>query len=214
MEKYSRYYGVICFVLAVIALFVIAYFLLIPRVNELNQITSNIQSRNAELEKKRAEKANIERKKKQLSESLISVQKKIYSPVDSGLENDTLFFTLYNDVIEMLHSNSIKIKSIDYAYNPAGDPFVEHGKDSYFVCDINMQVVSNYVNLGKFVQDVYQYPYLIRINKIDTTPYNRDKKILISDISLRVYAHTTPEEPSSQGDASPLAGADTAIPQE
>lgn len=202
------------FIAAVVFLLAGAYFIIAPRLAELNQVTADVQSKNSELETMRAKKANIERKKKQLNDSLISVQKKIYSPVDSGLENDSLFFTLYNDVIEMLHSNSIKIKSIDYTYNPASDPFVEHGGDSYFVCDINMQVVSNYVNLGKFVQDVYQYPYFIKINKIDTNPYKRDKKILISDISLRVYAHTSPEEPSSQSSAAPLAGADTAIPQE
>ena len=214
MEKYSRYYGVMSFVAAVVVLFVGVYFILYPRINEYNQISSKIQSQNAELETKRTQKANIERKKQQLNNALISAQKKIYSPVDSGLENDSLFFTLYNDVIEMLHGNGIKIKSIDYTYNPAGDPFVEHGKDTYFVCDIDMQIVSNYVNLGKFIQDVYQYPYLIKINKIDTNPYKRDKKILISDISLRVYAHTAPEEQTSVGDAPALNGAETAIPQE
>ena len=107
--------------------------------------------------------------------------------------NDTLFFTLYNDVIEMIHANSIKIKSIDYNYNPKGDKFVQSGKD-YFVCDVNVELVSNYTNLGKLIQELYQYPYYIKINELNVKPYSKDKKILISDLSLRLYAHTEPED--------------------
>ena len=100
-------------------------------------------------------------------------KKKIYSPVESDLGNDTLFFTLYNDLIEMIHANSVKIKSIDYSYNPASDKFVEFGKDVYFVCDVDMELVSNYVNLGKLIQDIYQYPYYIKINEMDIKPYEK-----------------------------------------
>ena len=111
----------------------------------------------------------------------------------------------------MLHGNSIKINSIDYTYNPSSDEFVKFGKDIYFVCDVNMEIVSNYINLGKFIQDVYQYPYYIKINSIETKPYTKDKKILISQISLRLYAHTAPDETTE--DAPALDGAETPIPQ-
>ena len=113
--------------------------------------------------------------------------------MESDLGNDTLFFTLYNDLLEMVHSNSVKIKSIDYTYNPKEDKFVEFGKDIYFVCDVNMELVSNYVNLGKLIQDIYQYPYYIRINELDVTPYEKDKKVLVTNLSLRLYAHTAPD---------------------
>ncbi len=90
----------------------------------------------------------------------------------------------------MIHANSVKIKSIDYSYNPASDKFVEFGKDVYFVCDVDMELVSNYVNLGKLIQDIYQYPYYIKINEMDIKPYEKDKTILITNIGLRLYAHT------------------------
>ena len=57
----------------------------------------------------------------------------------------------------MIHSNSVKIKSINYSYNPKDDEFVKFGKDVYFVCDINIELVSNYINLGKLIQDIYEY---------------------------------------------------------
>ena len=129
-----------------------------------------------------------------IKNSISGSQKKIYSPLEADLGNDSLFFTLYNDVIEMVHANSVKIKSINYNYNPETDAFVKFGKDVYFVCDINMEVVSNYVNLGKLIQDIYQYPYYIKINELEVKPYQSDKKVLVSNLSLRLYAHTTPKE--------------------
>ena len=94
----------------------------------------------------------------------------------------------------MLHANTVKIKSINYTYNPADDEFVKFGKDIYFVCDVNMELASNYTNLGQLIQELYQYPYYIRINSLDIKPYAKDKKILITNLSLRLYAHTEPQE--------------------
>ena len=194
MEKYSRYYGVIGFVIAIIILIAFCFLIIRPKVNNLTQANADFGNKTQTLASKQQLEANIKRKIKKLNDSMINAQKKVYTPAESDLGNDTLFFTLYNDVIEMLHSNSIKIRTIDYTYNPETDMFVKLGKDTYFVCDINMEVVSNYVNLGKLIQDIYQYPYYIRINEIDVNPYQKDKKILVSKISLRLYARTAPAE--------------------
>ena len=214
MDKTKRYQGLIIFSAAIIALFVVIYLIIAPKVQTMNNNYSQIAQQQDELEKKKQEQLNVMNKLKKLRDSIMNSQKKIYSPVESDLGNDTLFFTLYNDVIEMLHANSIKIRSIDYTYNPETDEFVKFGKDVYFVCDVNMEIVSNYVNLGKLIQDLYQYPYYIRINEIEVNPYAKDKKILVSHLSLRLYAHTSPEEviTDSIGEVT-IDGADTPLPQ-
>lgn len=214
MDKTKRYQGLIIFSAAIIALFVVIYLIIAPKVQTMNNNYSQIAQQQDELERKKQEQLNVINKLKKLRDSIMNSQKKIYSPVESDLGNDTLFFTLYNDVIEMLHANSIKIRSIDYTYNPETDEFVKFGKDVYFVCDVNMEIVSNYVNLGKLIQDLYQYPYYIRINEIEVNPYAKDKKILVSHLSLRLYAHTSPEEviTDSVGEVT-IDGADTPLPQ-
>ena len=58
-------------------------------------------------------------------------------------------------------SNAVKIKSIDTTYNPKDDIFVLSGNGEYFVCDVKMELVANYVNLGKVIEDLYQYPYYL-----------------------------------------------------
>lgn len=194
MDKYSRYYGALTFVAIVFVALYIAYHMVVPAVTSVFEINSQVEQKEKDYNTKLEQKRNVERRLAQMKSSIVSSQKKIYSPVDADLGNDTLFFTLYNDVIEMVHANSIKIKSMEYTYNPEDDKFVQFGKDVYFVCEINMELVSNYTNLGKFIQNLIQYPYYIKINNVQVVPYEKDKKILISNISLRLYAHTMPAE--------------------
>ena len=216
MDKYKRYYGVIVFCVAIILLIFGFVQLISPKVTELNNLKASIEQKQGQVSELENKLNIVKQKIKKIKNSIISSQKKIYSPIESDLGNETLFFTLYNDVIEMVHSNSVKIKAIDYTYNPETDAFVKFGKDIYFVCDVNMELVSNYVNLGKLIQDLYQYPYYIKINEIEVKPYQKDKKILITNLSLRLYAHTEPDETTNvdnEAAALPLDGANTQLPQ-
>lgn len=217
MDKYKRYYGVIGFAIAVLLLIFGIYKMIAPQMAEINSLKSQVESKEAELNSLETKLDVVKKKIKRIKDSIITSQKKIYSPVESDLGSDTLFFTLYNDVIEMVHANSVKIKAIDYTYNPEKDAFVKFGKDVYFVCDVNMELVSNYVNLGKLIQDIYQYPYYIKINELEVKPYQKDKKILITNLSLRLYAHTEPDDGSILDipqDITPVNGATTPLPQQ
>ena len=216
MEKYKKYYGVILFCFVIFITLIACYNLVYTKYTQSVTEAQNVADKQKEVEDLQNKLQIVQRKIKQIKDSIVSSQKKIYSPIESDLGNETLFFTLYNDVIEMLHANSIKIKSIDYEYNPETDSFVKFGKDVYFVCDVDMELISNYVNLGKLIQDIYQYPYYIKINNLEVQPYPKDKKILLSKLSLRLYAHTSPEDVAAQA-SSPSApaidGATTALPQ-
>ncbi|MCQ2743402.1 MAG: type 4a pilus biogenesis protein PilO [bacterium] len=195
MDKYRRYYGILIFVGIVLISGLIAYNIATPAIQKVTNIKSQLEQKGKEFNTKVEQKVNVEKRLAQMKYSIVNSQKKIYLPVDSDLGNDSLFFTLYNDLIEMVRSNSIKIKSMEYTYNPENDAFVKFGQDVYFVCEINMELVSSYTNLGKLIQDIVQYPYYIKINRIQVQPYEKDKKVLISDVSLRLYAHTAPVEP-------------------
>ena len=218
MDKYKKYFGVIIFCVLIVIFALIAFNLVVPQYNKSESLNQQVAAKQQEVDKLRGDMKIVQDKIKRIKDSIVSSQKKIYSPIESDLGNETLFFTLYNDVIEMLHANSIKIRSIDYEYNPQADSFVKAGNDIYFVCDVKMELISNYVNLGKLIQDIYQYPYYIRINEVDVKPYAKDKKILISNLSLRLYAHTAPDDtatavPSEAPAAPALDGAATALPQ-
>ena len=221
MDKYKRYFGVIIFVILIGLILMFVGTKIIAKYATMNQLKADVDQISQTLEQQKRLQMTVQAKIKKLKASVMGSQKKIYTPIEDfgNDQNDTLFFTLYNDVIEMVKANSIKIKSIDYQYNPEGDLFVEQGT-TYFVCDVNMEIVSNYVNLGKLIQDLYQYPYYIKINKIEVIPYPKDKKILLSTISLRLYAHTSPDSAPNSGAASAneaggvtIDGASAPLPQ-
>ncbi len=194
MEKYKKYYGIILFAIVAFVCVLGGLKLIQPQLEERTNSENMLQQKKQELTAQAAKKKKVESTLEQLKGAIETAGKKIYAPVDADLGNDTLFFTLYSDLIEMIHSNSVKIKSIDYTYNPETDKFVQNGRDIYFVCDVDMELVSNYVNLGNLVEDIYRYPYYVKINEIDIKPYDKDKTILVTNMSLRLYAHTTPQE--------------------
>ncbi len=199
MEKYRRYYGIFALVVAIVAFIFISYKIIVPGINDIQSSKAKIEKSEKDLAGAESKLKIVQSKIQKIKSSIMTSQKKIYYPLEADLGNDTLFFTLYSDIVEMVHANSVKIKSIDYTPNPDTDAFVKFGKDVYFVCDVNMELVSNYINLGKLIQDIYQYPYYIKINNLSVKPYEKDKKILLSTLSLRLYAHTSPEEGTETG---------------
>lgn len=193
MDKYKKYYGVLTFLGIIILSLVLTYVVVKPKFEAYISADTTIETKQSELTSLQGQVTNVKNKIQRMNNSIINAQKKIYSPVESDLGTDTLFFTLYNDIIEMIHSNSVKIKSMEYVYNPEEDNFVSHGKDKYFVCELNFELVSNYINLGKLIEDIYQYPYYTKIQSLEIKPYEKDKKILITNLVLRMYAHTSPD---------------------
>ena len=210
MGKYKKFYGVIVFLIIVVASVFFAVTEIQKKYNESTQLDTTIENSKKELRKLQGDKKIVDEKLAKIKNSILGAPKKIYAPVESGLDDDSLFFTLYNDALDMVTSNGIKIKSIKPVFDSIDDPFVNEGNkngDNYYVCDVTMDLISNYINLGKLVQDIYSYPSYIRINSLDIEPYNKDKKILLSKLSLRLYARTSPiEEEDLVGDIDAALG--------
>ena len=194
MDKYKKFYGILLFITVAAFTIYIAVNTVVPKYNEYQESVAQVKKKEVKLKELKSKSKIVENKIKKIKDSISGSQKKIFFPQDADLGNDTLFFTLYNDLIEMIQSNQVKIKSINYEYNPDTDAFVRFGKDVYFVCDVNLEIISNFVNLGKLIQDIHQYPYYIKINEVSILPYKKDKTILLSTMKLRLYAHTLPEE--------------------
>jgi hypothetical protein len=114
--------------------------------------------------------------------------KNIYKPEIASTESESSFTTIFDDVIDMAKYNGIKIYSIEYTYNPPEDDFVKNASAQYNVCLLNMQLVSDYSDLESFLKELYKYPYLVNIDKLEITPYPKNKKILLSVLQLKLYS--------------------------
>ena len=114
MDKYKRYYGVGIFCVALSLILFLAIKIIMPNINALTTAKNTLKEKQTELENLERDLKVVQTKIQKIKNSIIGAQKKIYSPVESDLGNETIFFTLYNDIVEMVHANSIKIKSIGY----------------------------------------------------------------------------------------------------
>lgn len=181
-----RYKEAIIYSVFIIVVFVIVVAKLQPEVAKIIDIENNIKTQTGQ-------EADLERKLETLKKSEIEKQeisaqsKKIYKPDIAGLDEDASFAVLLDDVIDMAKYNSIKIYSIKYTYNPKEDDFVKGAADKYIVCQLEMQVISDYADLESFLRELYKYPYLINIDKIELSPYTKNKRIIITNLQIKLY---------------------------
>lgn len=120
--------------------------------------------------------------------NLSGLTKAIYKPGEPGLDAEASFTVMFDDVIDMAKYNGIKIYSIEYAYNPTDDEFVQNASARFNVCQLKMQVIADYQDLESFIKEIYKYPYLINIDKVELTPYSKNKKVLIANVQLKLYS--------------------------
>lgn len=154
----------------------------------------NVYNTNKSIGEKTIESADLDRKLETLKASemennTVSEQvKSIYKPGDAGVDTESSFSVIFDDIIEIAKYNGIKIYSIGYAYNPVDDDFVKGAPDKYNVCELTMQVIADYQDLEGFLKEVYKYPNLVNIENVELAPYQKDKKILIANVKLKLYS--------------------------
>lgn len=211
----AKYKNIILYLLCIIIGFVYALTLLKPQALDLYHIEKDLRAKNVEI-------SDLQKKLENLKASALQSQasskqtKNIYKPSDSGLDTELSFTVPFNDIIEMAKYNGIKIYSIEYVYNPADDEFVKGAGSSYNVCQLKMEVIADYADLESFLRELYKYPYLVNLEKIELAPYLKNKKMIISNLQVKLYAtkeatastaSTAPAASSAAGGAKPDEGA-------
>lgn len=132
-------------------------------------------------------KEKVERKKKM--RLLDDMTKKVYSPAEGvSLDADSAFSVLLDDIIEISRKNHIKTHSIQSTLNPSEDVFVKGDKEHFSAYQLDMKIVSDYSDFEGFIRDLYVYNYLININNIEIYPYQKNKRILLINLTLTLYS--------------------------
>lgn len=132
-------------------------------------------------------KEKVERKKKM--RLLDDMTKKVYLPAEGvSLDADSAFSVLLDDIIEISRKNHIKTHSIQSTLNPSEDVFVKGDKEHFSAYQLDMKIVSDYSDFEGFIRDLYAYNYLININNIEIYPYQKNKRILLINLTLTLYS--------------------------
>lgn len=183
-----RYKEAILFIVAIIVVIVIAVVKMHPKVSELISVEQDLST-------KTAESQDLDRKLEALKSAEVKKQmqvekqnKKIYKPGDAGLDAESSFTVVFDDIIEMAKYNNVKVYSIEYTYNPETDEFVKGDPNKYNVCQVDMRLIADYVDLESFLRELYKYPYLVNVDKLELTPYQKNKRIIIANLQLKLYS--------------------------
>ena len=115
------------------------------------------------------------------------------------------FGVMFEDVIQSAKYNGLKLRSISYNTAPGEDVVQKNISSDYNVCAISMQLIGNYMQFRSYFQDIYNYPYLINLDKISIKPYENNKRILIADITVTLYSVKNEAQKAAAAAAAELA---------
>lgn len=131
--------------------------------------------------------------------------KKMYTPLEGGVDTESAFSVLLDDIIEIARKNHIKTHSIQSSDNPPDDIFVQKGEGKYNAQRLSLKVISDYTDFEGFLRDLFSYNYVVNINEIEIYPYEKNKKILLITLVMTLYSakSNNPEEKHAEGETPP-----------
>lgn len=200
MKELEQYKEVIMYI-ALIVLVAVALFKQIqPKflstIDLFNQVKTQTEVSDSISRQLSIAKEKAERKKK--LRMLDDMTKKIYQPNGAATDSESTFALLLDDIIEISRKNHIKTHSIRQVIDPEEDVFIKGDKAHYSACKLEMKIISDYTDFKEYISDLYKYPYLVNINDIEIYPYEKNKRILLVNFSLTLYAEKSSEETAQE----------------
>lgn len=178
---------IMCIVLILLSV-AVGLYLVIPNAQKSFETYKAIQEKTQKAESTKQQIADLKSKKEAYEKEEKTATKPVYKSDLATLDQMASFGIMFEDVIQSAKYNGLRLRSISYNTNPAADVIKSNIGDAYNVCEVKMQLIGNYLQFRSYFQDIYNYPYLINLDKISIFPYASNPKILIADVSVMLYS--------------------------
>lgn len=182
------------YILIILISLAFGLYLIIPKVNESYSTYTQIEEKQKKLQSTQKQIEDIKAQKQAYEKEEKSATKPVYKSDLATLDAMASFGVMFEDVIQAAKYNGLKLRSIEYSQNPADDVIAQNVLSDYNVCAIKMQLIGTYAQFRSYFDDIANYPYLINLDKISIFPYDGDKKILIADVQINLYAEKNAEQ--------------------
>ncbi len=196
MKDFERYKEALMYLAIVIVIAVLCFKQVQPKIvstiNLFGEVKTQSEAAQGIAQQLSTAKQKAERKKK--LRMLDDITKKIYQPNGAVTDSESTFALLLDDIIEITRKNHIKTHSIQSTLDPEDDVFIKGDKAHYSANKLDMKMISDYTDFKGFLEDLYKYPYLLNINNIEIYPYSKNKRILLINLSITLYAAKSEEE--------------------
>ncbi len=121
-------------------------------------------------------------------DDMSGIEKDFFVSDEPGLDAEGLIAGEFSEILKILQTNTIKMLSINYTYDPKDDKFIQGVPGKYNVALLDMELISNYKNFEAFLKALYQHEHFLDICKVEVEPYEKDKSILMIKFSMKLYA--------------------------
>lgn len=150
-------------------------------INQKKQELTAKQDKLAILKKKAEEEAKKEEQK-------VVNEKAFYKPVASGLSTEAVIIGEFNEILELIRANKIKVRSMKSDYDPQDDEFVKGAGAEYNVARLNLEMIADYTSFNSFMKELYKHEHFLDIESVEIVPYKKNKQILLINFKIKLYA--------------------------
>ena len=192
MEKYSVYLKKFQIAVAILAAaLVLCIFLIVktvPEAQKIMQLQTDYKTQSASLadsERKLQDLKDAEAREDAESQNL---SKMFFKPINDGLDTEAAIADEFAEILQLIRENKIKTRSIKYDYDPQDDNFVKNAANRYHVCRVSAEMIASYANFANFLRELYKHEHFLEISKIEIAPYEKNKRILLVSLQIKLYA--------------------------
>ena len=195
MDKYTIYMKKFQIALGIFALSLIVFIFLvskvIPEVQKISQIQNDYKTQSSALadsERKLQDLKDAARRKEAENEN---IQKIFFKPISEGLDTEAAISDEFGEILQIVRENKIKMRSVKYDYDPQDDNFVKNAGNRYQVCRVTAEMIAS-SNFANFSRELYKHEHFLEISKIEIAPYEKNKRILLISLQIKLYAQRDP----------------------
>ena len=154
--------------------------------NDIKTKNETLQKKQEQLDKLNASAAEIIQKENDASKS----EKPFYKPIMAGFDSEAAIAGEFSEILQLVRANQIKIRSIKYEYDKdvTDDAFAQNAGDQYNVARLNIEMIANYSNYDNFLKEMYKHDHFLDIQQIEIVPYKKNKKVLLINCKVKLYA--------------------------
>ena len=116
--------------------------------------------------------------------------KVIYEVLEQQFSPEASFGIMFENMLANITNSGVRIRSIDYNYQPSDDKVLQANAPGYNACELSFTAVGNYSQLQTFFKNLAKETYLSSIYEIYIEPYDKDKTILVAKFKVRLYTKT------------------------
>lgn len=196
MDKYTIYLkkfqiAVGIFVLSLIV-FIFLVMKVVPEAQRISQIQTDYKAQSSALADSERKLQDLKDAAKRKEAENENIQKIFFKPIREGLDTEAAISDEFGEILQIVRENKIKMRSVKYDYDPQDDNFVKNAGNRYQVCRVTAEMIASYSNFANFLRELYKHEHFLEISKIEIAPYEKNKRILLISLQIKLYAQRDP----------------------